>query len=386
MTSADKQPETERHRKSLQTGPDRPQSSESLSTTRARLPRTASRRMTTALLSLAERRLLPDCFIRAGIRRLLHRRLTQLNHRSPEAAADELREFLAQARGGPIAVLPEKANEQHYELPPEFFQYVLGTHRKYSCGYFAGDAVGLAAAEAEALRRTSEHAGLADGQHILELGCGWGSLSLWMAERFPRSQIHANSNSRSQREYITAETLRRGLSNLIVETCDISRFQTNRRYDRVVSVEMFEHVRNHALLMERIAGWLRPDGRLLVHIFCHRQHTYPFEDTNSSSWMARHFFSGGIMPGHDLLLRAQGPLRLIDQWNWDGRQYQKTADAWLSNMDSAGPDLNRVLQSAYGDAWPLWKQRWRIFFLACSELFGYRHGTEWFVAHYLFSP
>ncbi len=289
-----------------------------------------------SLIGLAERGNLPDRIVRAGIRNLLQQRLVQLQRMTPAEAGAWFEDFLQETGAGPIAAVPEKANEQHYEVPSRFFELVLGPHRKYSCCFFDDESVGLEQAEQRALALTCERAGLKDGQKILELGCGWGSLSLWMAKQFPGSQIVAVSNSNSQRAHIEAQASQRGLENLSVITCDINDFRPGQQFDRIVSVEMFEHVRNHGQLMKNIADWLVDDGRLFVHIFCHRQFTYPFEDEGTSSWMARHFFSGGIMPGHDLLLRHQRHLQLMHCWNWDGRHYEQTSNAWLQRMDANG--------------------------------------------------
>lgn len=336
------------------------------------------------LIGLAEAGRLPDAAVRVGIRSLLKSRLASLRSDSPEQIAEKFREFLDAASAGPVAIVPEKANEQHYEVPAEFFARALGPHRKYSCCYWPEGCTSLKEAEEHSLRLTCEHAQLVDGQRVLELGCGWGSLSLWMAEHYPQSQITALSNSHSQRAYIEAEAARRGLSNLRVITCDINAFETSEVFDRVVSVEMFEHVRNHSLLLERISGWLRPGGKLFVHIFCHHRFTYPFEDEGSSSWMARYFFSGGIMPSQHLLLNYQKDMTLERQWCWDGQHYEKTSNAWLMRMDSAESEITPILKQAYGKDWKLWQSRWRMFFMACAELFGYQNGSEWFVSHYLF--
>jgi len=336
------------------------------------------------LIGLAENGTLPDALVRIGIRSLLKARLKELQQVSLEENGRQFRNFLNEMARGPIACVPEKANEQHYEVPAEFFAKVLGSHRKYSCCYWTSDTLVLDQAEAEALRLTCEHADLQDGQTILELGCGWGSLSLWMAERYPHSTILAVSNSSSQREYIISEATRRGLTNLQVQTCDINQFSLERRFDRVVSVEMFEHVRNHPLLMQRISSWLNPTGKLFVHIFCHHRFAYPFEDTGNASWMARYFFSGGIMPSQNLLLNYQTHLQLENQWCWDGTHYEKTSNAWLQLMDQNAATVESVLKATYGRDWRIWQYRWRMFFMACAELFGFQQGREWFVSHYLF--
>ena len=243
----------------------------------------------------------------------------------------------------------------------------------------------LAPAPGAALEATCARAGLAEGQEILELGCGWGSLTLLMAARYPRSRITAVSNSRSQRAYIETEALRRGLANVRVLTDDMNSFQPRREFDRVVSVEMFEHLRNWRAMFGRVAAWLKPGGRFFMHVFCHRSVPYAFEDLDASDWMSRQFFAGGMMPSDELPARFQRELSLHSRWRWDGTHYERTANAWLANLDRNRDAAWPILVRAYGarDA-ALWLNRWRIFFMACAELFGYRAGQEWWVGHYLF--
>ncbi len=338
-------------------------------------------------ISWTEQGLVPDSIIRGAIRRLLRARLAELRPDDVEHAAEATARFAAAMGEAPIALLAHKANEQHYEVPPEFFGYALGPHRKYSCCLWEEGVQTLGEAESKALAVTCERAGLADGLRILELGCGWGSLTLYMAQRFPRAAILAVSNSAPQREYILAEAARRGLGNIEVLTADMNDFTTTRRFDRVVSVEMFEHMRNHARLFERIADWLEPDGRFFMHIFVHRSVPYLFEDRGDDDWMSRHFFSGGMMPSAGLPLLFQEHLRLERQWAWSGTHYEKTANAWLANVDARRDETLAVLEATYGQGQgALWLQRWRMFFMACAELWGYREGSEWFVCQYLFAP
>ena len=333
-------------------------------------------------IDAVERGLVPDWMTRAAIRRLCRERLQMIAEDSDAAAT------LEALRQGPIAIETAAANEQHYELPPQFFSLVLGPRRKYSCCYFPHPDSRLDQAEDAALALTCQRAELRDGQRVLELGCGWGSLSLWMAECYPRSRIVAVSNSAAQRAYIEAEIRRRRLVNLQVLTVDVN--QMNWRageFDRVVSVEMFEHVRNHARLFERIAQWLKPDGKLFVHVFCHRHSTYPFETQGAANWMGRYFFTGGIMPSSDLLTQFPEILRVTRHDVWNGQHYQRTAEAWLQNMRINRAAILPILQEVYGrrDA-KRWYHRWRMFFLAVSELFGFNGGGEWFVSHYLLEP
>jgi cyclopropane-fatty-acyl-phospholipid synthase len=334
-----------------------------------------------------EQGLVPDSVIRGAIRRLLRARLDELHGDDPEQVAEATARFIQLMNAGPIAPVPEKANEQHYELPPEFFALALGPHRKYSSCFFRPGVLDLGQAEEDALAETCARAELADGQSILELGCGWGSLTLYMAKHFPNARILAVSNSAPQRAYIEAEAARRGLGNVEVLTRDMNEFTTSRRFDRVVSVEMFEHMRNYAVLFERIAGWLVPAGKFFMHIFVHRSVPYAFVDRGTDDWMSRYFFSGGIMPSAALPLSFQRHLALERQWSWNGQHYEKTANAWLANLDARRKEALPILEAAYGaKEGALWLQRWRMFFMACAELWGYREGREWFVSHYLFTP
>ena len=327
----------------------------------------------------------PDPVIRHGIRRLLKQRLVDIEADDCERAAAIEAKFVRMMDRSEVAPVPHLANEQHYEVPAEFFGEVLGRHRKYSACYWPEGVTDLDSAEAAGLRLTCEHAQLADGMDILELGCGWGSLTLWMAEHYPASNITAVSNSASQREYILAAARERGLSNVGVLTRDMNDFEIDQRFDRVVSVEMFEHMRNYRQLFERIHHWLREDGRFFMHIFCHRSTPYEFVDRGPGDWMSRHFFSGGIMPSDSLPLHFQDRLQLTARWRWSGSHYEKTANAWLANMDARREWVMPILERTYGEEEASrWWMRWRIFFMACAELFAHQDGQEWLVGHYLF--
>jgi cyclopropane-fatty-acyl-phospholipid synthase len=338
------------------------------------------------LLGLAERGLLPDTLLRLGVRQQCAARLRAES--AGGAAAQEARQqqLLAQLRASAVALHTAAANAQHYELPPQFFRLCLGRRLKYSCAYYARGDETLDEAEEAMLALYGERAALADGQEILELGCGWGSLTLWMAERYPHARICAVSNSVPQREYIEAQCARRGLSNVSVQTCDVNRLALPAaRFDRCVSIEMFEHMRNYETLLARIAAWLRPQGKLFVHVFAHRTLAYPFETGGADNWMGRHFFTGGLMPSADTFLWFQRDLSLDARWLLDGTHYRRTADHWLANQDARRPEVHEVLAAAYGEARAaLWAQRWRMFFMACAETFGYAHGREWLIAHYRF--
>ncbi|MCC4308004.1 cyclopropane-fatty-acyl-phospholipid synthase family protein [Alcanivorax marinus] len=332
------------------------------------------------IIRMAESGLLPDRLIRAGIHRLLRKRLHQ-----EERRGDQQPRLLEELSRGPIAVAQDEANEQHYEVDSRFYEKVLGPHLKYSSGYWDGPSSTLAEAEKSMLALTCERAGLDDGQDVLELGCGWGSLSLWMAEQYPDSRITSISNSATQRAWITARAARLGLTNLRVLTADVARFQPDQCFDRVVSVEMFEHMRNHSELMRRVHDWLRPGGKLFVHIFCHRSLTYLFETEGASNWMGRYFFTGGVMPAYDWLPRCAGALVEEQRWAVNGRHYGRTLEAWRDNADRRRDELVALLDEGYGAGeGALWLQRWRMFFMACAELFNYGDGEEWFVGHYLF--
>jgi cyclopropane-fatty-acyl-phospholipid synthase len=325
---------------------------------------------------------LPDLMRRAAIGWLVAGARRQTAGGGPDAEARFAEEMAAR----PIAELPQEANRQHYEVPAAFFHACLGPRLKYSsCLYAPGDS--LAQAEDRALAETCAHAALADGQAILELGCGWGSLSLWMAERYPAARITSVSNSASQRAFILARAQERGLANLEVVTCDMNDFEAEHgRFDRVVSVEMFEHMANWRALLTRIRGWLKADGRLFIHIFTHRATPYRFDVDNEADWIAQHFFAGGVMPSHGLMARFPDLFAVEADWRWRGTHYQKTAEHWLANYDANAAAIRPVLVETYGPHATLWHRRWRLFFLATAGLFGHRGGQEWGVSHYLMRP
>ena len=341
--------------------------------------------VTARAVSWTESGLVPDAVIRAGIRRLLESKRKEINSGDEEFAANTLNSFVAMMNESPIAHVPDLANEQHYEVPAEFFTHVMGDHLKYSCCYWPQEVGNLSEAETAALELTVQRAGITDSMQVLDLGCGWGSLSLWIAERFPNASIMSVSNSTSQRDFIVERARERAIANIEVVTCDMNDFETDKRFDRVVSIEMFEHMRNYGELFRRIDEWLVPDGRFFMHIFCHRSTPYQYIDKGPSDWMSRHFFSGGIMPSADLPLRFADKLCIDKHWHWNGQHYAKTCNAWLEKMDANEDAIKPVLAECYGEAnASLWWQRWRIFFMACAELFDYDEGHEWYVGHYLF--
>lgn len=343
-------------------------------------------------IQLAENGVLPDSLVRHGIRKLSEQRLLEISANDCETNTKLLHDFIKRMDLSHIALVPELANDQHYEIPAAFFEYCLGKHRKYSSCFWLDDTKNLDEAEENALRLSCEHADLKDGQDILELGCGWGSLTFWMASHYPNSKITGVSNSNSQRQFIMETARDRGLTNINIITCDMNTFKPENEagkslsYDRVVSIEMFEHMRNHRKLYAQVHDWLKPNGKFFMHIFVHRSTPYAFEVQGDDDWMSQFFFSGGMMPSDDLPLFFQEKLKLTNRWRWNGTHYEKTANAWLANMDAHDKEILPILQQTYGEVdAEMWRNRWRIFYMACAELFGYKNGQEWWVSHYQFT-
>ena len=332
--------------------------------------------------TLLEKNLVPDFMIRRGIRKLNRARLCSEEESLKQGSKENL---IAELKQMPVAIETRAANDQHYEVPPEFFQLCLGKHLKYSCCYWPEGTETLDAAEERMLELTCERADLQDGQNVLELGCGWGAISLWMAEHYPNSKIVSVSNSADQREFILARAKERKLQNLEVQTHDMNHFDIDRQFDRVVSVEMFEHMKNYEELLSRISRWLKPEGKLFVHIFSHKEYAYHFETNGDSNWLGRHFFTGGIMPSDDLLGTFDSDMKIMEQWQVSGVHYHKTSEAWLENMDRHKSEIKTIFSQTYGsDQTTKWWAYWRIFFMACSELWKTNNGDEWIVSHYLF--
>jgi cyclopropane-fatty-acyl-phospholipid synthase len=332
--------------------------------------------LTSAAITAFEAAPVPDALRRQAIGLLVANARKQLARSAGAEAA-----FAREMTERPIAEFTADANEQHYELPAAFFERVLGPRLKYSsCLYGPGDS--LAEAEVRALDETCVHADLADGQHVLELGCGWGSLSLWMAERYPNSSITAVSNSASQREHILAKAAARGLTNIEVITADMNDFALDRRFDRIVSVEMFEHMANWRALLARVRAWLKPDGRVFIHVFTHKTTPYRFDVADRSDWIAQHFFTGGVMPSHNLIRQFHDLFEVEADWRWSGADYRKTALDWLANYDRHAGEIGAILREVYGSKAWLWGHRWRLFFLSVAGLFGDSGGAQWGVSHY----
>ena len=341
--------------------------------------------MIKVLINLAEKGFLPDLLIRLGIKRLCGQRLSETNTLGLEELENSHQQWIDLLTESPVAIVPEKANEQHYEVPPKFFELVLGANLKYSSGYWSKEVFSLDESELEMLKITCERAGLVDGQDILELGCGWGSLTCFMAQKFPNSKITAVSNSKDQRNFIQQKNDKLNLQNIKVVTADMNDFSTDEKFDRVISIEMFEHMRNYDELLKRIDGWLKQNGKLFVHIFSHKEVAYPFEDKGDGDWMAREFFSGGQMPSHRLLMSFPDRMKIEKDWRVSGTHYEKTSLAWLRKMDTNKIEVLELFKTTYGEKDASeWFQRWRIFFMSCEVLFGFNEGSEWGVSHYLF--
>ena len=341
--------------------------------------------MITLLILLAEKGLLPDAIIRIGIKRLCRQRLVEASNSNQTIMEQEHSAWIDVLKESPIALVPEKANEQHYEVPPRLFELVLGDRLKYSSGLWPEGVSSLDESEVAMLKLTTDRAGLVDGQDVLELGCGWGSLTLYMAECFPKSKITAVSNSNDQRQFIEERCKERNLKNVEIITADMNDFETVKLFDRVVSIEMFEHMRNYEKLLGRVNVWLKNKGKLFVHIFSHQKIAYPFEDNDDADWMAREFFSGGQMPSHRLLMSFPGQMKIEKDWRVSGTHYEKTSLAWLQKMDKNKAEVLELFKKTYGESDAnSWFQRWRIFFMSCEVLFGFNRGSEWGVSHYLF--
>ncbi len=353
--------------------------------------------MSVSLVDLAESRWLPDWLIRFGIRRLLRRRLSLRRRLLKSARAASAKSqiqkvssattaLVNELRESPLVIAAADANHQHYEVPTEFFRTVLGQRLKYSCGIWPRERMSLDESEVAMLALTCERAEIKNGMEVLDLGCGWGSLSLWIAEKYPACKVLAVSNSATQREYIEYVCAREGIHNLQVRTSNIADFTTERTFDRVVSIEMFEHVRNYELLLEKISDWLKVDGKLFVHIFCHRVFAYLFESEGPANWMAKNFFTGGIMPSANLLGEFSKDMEIDAQWLLEGSHYSRTCEAWLDNLDANAERLIELFcRKRTQRESRVQLQRWRMFFMACSELFRFRNGGEWGVGHYLLS-
>lgn len=342
------------------------------------------------LIDLCERGYIPDGLSRLGMRQLMKQRLVDEASGDGEQRSQRFNRFLAELRSSPIAVETGAANEQHYEVPAQFFHRHLGPRLKYSCALYPTGNETLAQAEELMLNLYAERAGLQDGQRMLDLGCGWGSLSLWLAERYPNSQVVGLSNSNGQREFILKRAAERGLNNLTILTGNIVDFDfpaggVQGGFDRVLSIEMFEHMKNYGLLLAKIARWMNDDAKLFIHIFVHKLLAYHFQVANQTDWMSQYFFTGGTMPSENLLLNFQDDVRLEQQWWVSGTHYERTSNHWLAGMDAHKDEIMEIFRRGYGKDAAIWVQRWRMFYMAVAELFGYAGGNEWGVAHYRFA-
>ena len=343
------------------------------------------KKINNSLIALTEKGILPDFIIRFGIRLLLKKRLSDIKSSHCEDASINQMQMISKMDNSPVATNTSDANEQHYEVPADFYKLILGNHFKYSCCYWPDNEKELDDAEVKSLITTCERAALEDGQQVLDMGCGWGSLSLWIADNFPNSSVTSVSNSRTQKEFIDQMARMKGLENIEVITHDMKNFNIDKKFDRIVSIEMFEHMKNHRELFSRVSSWLKSDGLFFMHIFCHKNVPYEFIDKGPNDWMSRYFFTGGIMPSDDLPLFFQDHLTIRKRWRWNGFHYAKTCNTWLKNMDSKKTSLIPIMKSVYGPDHRQWWQRWRIFFMSCAELFAFNNGNEWYIGHYLFS-
>lgn len=316
---------------------------------------------------------------------MLGQKLKTQKKPTPELQRQAMMDFVSELKSSPIAIHTDSANRQHYEVPASFFEAVLGPRLKYSSALWLEDTRNLAEAETNMLETYCCRADLRDGQTIMDLGCGWGSLTLFLAEKYKSSKIVAISNSSTQKEFIDRQAHSRGLNNVSVITANIANFDTEREFDRILSIEMFEHLKNYQALFAKISRWLTADGKLFIHIFTHRQFAYHYEDKDGSDWLTRNFFEGGTMPAEELLLYFQEDVRIVDQWSVPGTHYQKTAEAWLKTMKEKRALVMKIMTETYGAEDALqWWSNWKLFFLSCAELWGYRKGSEWTVSHYLF--
>ncbi|MDB4835017.1 cyclopropane-fatty-acyl-phospholipid synthase family protein [Cyclobacteriaceae bacterium] len=336
-------------------------------------------------LNIVEKNIIPDWLIRLKIRHLLKSRLRDEYEGSNEGRKERFMDLIDELKSSPIAVNTIDANEQHYEVPTAFYQLVMGDHLKYSCGYWKDKQSDQNTSEKDMLEITTKRAELTDNQTILELGCGWGSLTLFMAEKYPGSNITAVSNSRTQKEFIDSKADERGLKNIEVITADMNDFEADKIYDRVVSVEMFEHMRNYQKLLLKVNQFLKDEGKLFVHIFSHKELSYKFEVKDDTDWMSKYFFTGGIMPSDHLFHYFNEDLLVKKHWTINGTHYEKTSNNWLARMDQNKERVMAIFKDTYGSSHATkWWVYWRLFFMSCAELWGYNKGEEWVVSHYLF--
>jgi cyclopropane-fatty-acyl-phospholipid synthase len=338
------------------------------------------------IFDLLEKNVVPDFLIRMGIRKLLAARLQEENKGSIEKNREALQNYIQSLKNSPVAIHTKDANEQHYEVPTEFYKLCLGSRLKYSGGYWPDGVNTLDASENIMLDLSCQRAQLKDGHSVLDLGCGWGSLSLYIAEKYPNCKITSVSNSRTQKEYIDGVCKSKGFQNVTVITQDMNEFSINQTFDRLMSVEMLEHMKNYEVLFSRFSKFMKEDALFFIHIFTHKEYAYPFEVKDETDWMSKYFFTGGQMPSDDLFLYFQKDLVLQNHWRVNGQHYQKTSEAWLSKMDANQDKIMPIFEATYGKENAVkWWVYWRVFYMACAELWGYKSGEEWLVSHYLFS-
>ena len=331
---------------------------------------------------LLARGLIPDWILRRGVRSQGKERLNMMNKVD---STKEYSKFINEASTGNIAVNTDDANNQHYEVDSEFFKYCLGKNLKYSCCFWDENTLDLDAAEDNMLEIYSQRAQITDGMSILDIGCGWGSLSLFLAQKYPKSEITGVSNSSSQKIFIDSVASERNISNLNIITRDINDFRAEEKYDRILSIEMFEHTKNTKKLMNLINDWLNPNGLFFMHVFAHKENPYYFDRDQKNAWMAKYFFTGGMMPNHNLFKDLKSNLEYQKSWILSGEHYERTSNAWLDKMDQNKSKILSLFERSNGSSVAKRKFHfWRLFYIACAEIFGYDNGNEWVVSHHLF--
>ena len=335
-------------------------------------------------IKLTELGIIPESVLRVAIKKIIQQRLSEIPINTEERQSKKT-DFIEALRSSPIALSTNQANEQHYEVPPSFFQEIMGSYLKYSCGWFDENTTSLDTAEENMLKLYVERLGIQNHQRVLDLGCGWGSFTLFAAEKFPNSNFVAVSNSNDQIEFIKNTAKARSLENVEAIKQDMNDLSLEGSFDRIISVEMFEHMRNYGALLKNLGDHLLKDGKLFVHIFTHRDHPYPYEVRGPSDWMSKYFFTSGLMPSHDIFSYFEEDFVVRQSWKINGMHYAKTCNLWLQNHYKNKKTILDIFTGHYPNP-RQWFVRWQLFFLACEELFAYSEGKEWFVSHYLLTP